>query len=87
MGSEAKVLVPVEDERVSLEKTNRFYFQSWRLSLSWGPRKSAPLCQFWSNIYLCYLGVHFTVYTTHSQACFHFFPGFSEAQCVSKSGR
>lgn len=50
VGSEAKVLVPGEDERVSLEKTNRFYFQSWRLSLSWGPRKSAPLCQFWSFI-------------------------------------
>lgn len=41
VGSEAKVLVPGENERVSLEKTNRFYFQSWRLSLSWGPRKSA----------------------------------------------
>lgn len=48
VGSEAKVLVPGEDGRVSLEKTNRVYFQSGRLS--WGPRKSALLCQFWSFI-------------------------------------
>lgn len=86
MGSEAKVLVPVEDdERVSLEKTNNFTSRAGAQP-QLGSRKSAPLCQFWSNIYLCYLGVHFTVYTTHSQACFISFRG-SQKPNVCQVGR